>query len=230
MGKHSIIIIKNKDNKYLQYYDNIWNSYLFLNCKLPNGNNTDLVKNEVSKDLGLEIDDINVKLLDSKTHKKFSESAKKEKEYTHYFYKVTLNKEIKNDDFEINDVKYKWLSYEEMINDERISKVNSDIIEFVRNIEESNERKTIMKNREVKPFSIWKHFKGTTAFVITVAKHSETNEKLVVYYCTGNEGKTNHKDGIYARPLDMFLSEVDHEKYPNVNQKYRFEEIDSENN
>ena len=79
--------------------------------------------------------------------------------------------------------------------------------------------------REVRPFTVWNHFKGTTAFVITIAEHSETGEKLVVYRCTGNAGKTNHKDGIYARPLEMFLSEVDHEKYPYVEQKYRFEEV-----
>ena len=79
--------------------------------------------------------------------------------------------------------------------------------------------------REVKPYSVWKHFKGPIAFVIAIAEHSETGEKLVVYRCTGNEGKTNHKDGIHARPLEMFLSEVDHEKYPNVEQKYRFEEV-----
>ena len=66
-----------------------------------------------------------------------------------------------------------------------------------------------MKERVVKPFTMWKHFKGTRAFVITVAEHS-------------------HKDGIYARPLDMFLSEVDHGKYPSVTQKYRFEEIKEE--
>jgi hypothetical protein len=82
-----------------------------------------------------------------------------------------------------------------------------------------------MEEREVKPFTLWKHFKGTRALVITVANHSETGEPLVVYRCMDNAGKTNHKDGIYARPLSMFLSEVDHEKYPDVNQKYRFEEV-----
>lgn len=82
-----------------------------------------------------------------------------------------------------------------------------------------------MQKREVKPFTMWRHFKGARSFVITVAKHSETGEELVVYRCMDNNGKTNHKDGIYARPLDMFLSEVDHEKYPNATQKYRLEEI-----
>lgn len=80
-------------------------------------------------------------------------------------------------------------------------------------------------NREVKPYTIWKHFKGSRALVISIATHSETKEKLVVYYCLDNEGKTNHEDGIYARPIEMFLSEVDHKKYPDVKQKYRFERI-----
>ena len=81
-----------------------------------------------------------------------------------------------------------------------------------------------MEKRVVKPYTVWRHFKGGEAFVLTVAKHSETGEELVVYCCTHNNS-TNHKDGIYARPIDMFLSEVDHEKYPDVTQKYRFEEI-----
>lgn len=82
-----------------------------------------------------------------------------------------------------------------------------------------------MNEREVRPFTLWRHFKGARALVITLAEHSETHEKLVVYRCMDNNGRTNHKDGIYARPLEMFLSEVDHEKYPDVTQKYRFEQI-----
>jgi len=82
-----------------------------------------------------------------------------------------------------------------------------------------------MEERVVKPFTMWRHFKGAKAFAITVAKHSETGEKLVVYRCIDDNRKTNHGDGIYARPLEMFLSEVDRNKYPDVKQKYRFEEV-----
>ena len=62
------------------------------------------------------------------------------------------------------------------------------------------------------------------AFVITVAKHTETGEDLVVYYCF-DENDKEHNNGVYAREVNMFLSEVDHKKYPNIKQKYRFEEI-----
>lgn len=76
-------------------------------------------------------------------------------------------------------------------------------------------------NRRIIIGGVYRHFKGFKAHVLNVAKHTETGEMLVIYECTG-KGDSDHKDGIYARPLEMFLSEVDHEKYPDVKQKYRF--------
>lgn len=78
-------------------------------------------------------------------------------------------------------------------------------------------------NRTIQVGGVYRHFKGFIAKVIILAKHTETGEMLVVYECIDAENNGNHKDHIYARPVEMFLSEVDHEKYPDCKQKYRFE-------
>ena len=70
---------------------------------------------------------------------------------------------------------------------------------------------------EVKIKGIYKHFKGDYYIVEDIATHSETLEKYVVYRQLYGEGE------LYIRPMEMFLSKVDKEKYPEVTQENRFE-------
>lgn len=67
--------------------------------------------------------------------------------------------------------------------------------------------------------SIFRHFKGDHYLLMDIAVHSETREKLVIY-------KALYEDCmVTARPIQMFLSRVDKEKYPEVEQIYRFEPV-----
>lgn len=89
-----------------------------------------------------------------------------------------------------------------------------------------------MEKPYIRPGDIVKHFKRETIEnpgnlylykVIGFATHTETKEQLVIYQALYEKDEWDVHFGIYARPYEMFRSEVDHAKYPNIKQKYRFE-------
>lgn len=71
--------------------------------------------------------------------------------------------------------------------------------------------------RMLRPGQIYQHFKDKPYQIITIAEDTETRETMVVYQALYGDFKT------YVRSLTMFLSEVDRDKYPQVQQQYRFE-------
>jgi len=73
--------------------------------------------------------------------------------------------------------------------------------------------------REIKLKHIYRHFKGNLYYVEDIAYDSETLEKYVVYRQLYDDNK------LFIRPLEMFMSVVDRQKYPDAKQEYRFEEI-----
>ena len=89
-----------------------------------------------------------------------------------------------------------------------------------------------MNDRNFKPGDIVRHFKRETLNeeelrankylyeIVGVAVHSETREEMMVYRALYDEG------GMYVRPLQMFMEETDHVKYPEIKQKYRFEKVE----
>lgn len=69
---------------------------------------------------------------------------------------------------------------------------------------------------------IYQHFKEKKYKVLLIAKNTETEEDMVVYQALYGDY------GYFVRPYSMFVSEVDHEKYPDVKQRYRFEFVKDE--
>ena len=136
---HAIVILKNNNGEYLQYFDKRWNCFLFPNCKLVNDNHLQTIKEYLQKTLNIEVGAININYVTDIIHEKYSVSAGKMKEYHHYFYviKETNFCEFHSEKhFEINTLKFLWMSLADLEADEQVQKVNSDIVSYIKQVEQ----------------------------------------------------------------------------------------------
>lgn len=106
---------------------------------------------------------------------------------------------------------------------------NEEAVDWIRPINEKivQKSKEFKKMREIKVGNVYKHFKNKYYIVLDIVNDCESNndeeyKKIIIYKALYGEFLT------WARPYEMFASEVDHDKYPDIKQKYRFEEVEIE--
>ena len=135
--EHAIIVIKNNEGKYLQYFDERWDSFLFPNCKLVDENHFDNIFKILKDKFGFDVASDDVTFCMDKVHSKFSESNKIMKTYKHYFYNVKFSDNMKSlvEDVVNKGLFVEWMTIAEMKKSARIMQVNSDIVGFVEEIE-----------------------------------------------------------------------------------------------
>ena len=127
----SLIAIKNSDDKYLQKYDDRWKCWLFPYIRSVE-NNKENVDHYVSELLKMSI---NTRYMANAKHCKYSVSDNVYKIYDHKLYELLLSSipgNMTENEFYIDGIRYKWLSFTELEQDEDTMKKNDDIIAFVK--------------------------------------------------------------------------------------------------
>lgn len=136
----SIVAIKDTfnqyPNRYLLYYDERWDCKFFPSYKTVD-NNEDNIKEKLSGQLKIDKEKIELEYKTFEMHNKFSVSHNENRVYAHRAYaaKMTAFSDVmKNDEFEIDGIRFYWLTINDMEKDERIMEVNSDVVGLIKSM------------------------------------------------------------------------------------------------
>lgn len=142
--EHPFSLIAIKDtfhehpNRFLLYYDVRWKCWLFPNIRSDGSDtqNEQNIRERISHDLKININQVNATFLESRIQTKFSVSDQIQKVYEHKLYKVVIPipKDMHRKSFEKDGCKYCWMSKYEMLQDDDIRKNNLDVVEFITSV------------------------------------------------------------------------------------------------
>ena len=127
----SLVAIKREDGRFLQKYDEDWKCWLFPYYRTTDNNKADIEKN-VENEFSIKNDILYVNIAE---HCKYSVKDEVYKRYKHKLYKIELTdipENMMEDEFEIDTIRYKWMSIEEMEQSQEIMDKNDDIIAFIK--------------------------------------------------------------------------------------------------
>lgn len=131
----SLVAIKREDGKFLQKYDKDWKCWLFPYYRTMD-NNMEYIENQIEKEFGIKN---NISYVTVGMHCKYSVRDKVYKRYKHKLYKVDLKEisaNMRETEFELSEIRYRWMSIEEMEQSQEIMDKNDDIVAFIKkNIE-----------------------------------------------------------------------------------------------
>lgn len=139
LRKYSLVAIKDTfreyPNRFLLYLDNGWGCPFLLNYKTRSSGNGEAIREALSHELKVNIENIRLKKLARRTYQKFSSEDGVEKNYEHLLYLAEIQDfpdVMQADTFTIDGKGFMWLSIEEMKQDARIQKKNLDVVSLLR--------------------------------------------------------------------------------------------------
>ena len=139
LHKFSIVAIKDTyqdfANRFLLYYDNAWKCWFFFSFHTEEYQNEEQLIQRLSNSLKIDKDYIKIRYISDRLQPKYSERDHQNKVYQHSLYQGVVNQfsdEMKQLEFTIDGVRYKWFTISEMEADSNIMKKNADLISFVK--------------------------------------------------------------------------------------------------
>lgn len=139
LHRFSIVAIKDSfcefPNRFLLYYDDVWNCWFFLNFHTSEYQNEQNISQRISNQLKIDTGNIMIKYIADRMQPKYSERDKINKIYQHSLYQAIITEFppfMKADEFTIEGIKYKWWTISDMEKDPEIWQKNNDVISFVK--------------------------------------------------------------------------------------------------